>query len=96
MPGCIMDYGDDPTIDNGGIDRIPVVKDTIPVPGGQYARIRVSTCNPGYWFLHCHVEWHMHVGMRLIMKVGERSEMVPPPAGFPQCGNYMPTMNKKN
>lgn len=67
----------------------PPIKDTITVPSGGFARIRFQATNPGYWFFHCHFEWHMHIGMRLTVKVGERSDMVPPPKNFPTCGNFL-------
>lgn len=58
------------------------------VPSAGYAIARFRATNPGYWFMHCHVEFHMHTGMRMIVKVGKDFEMVPPPVGFPTCGNY--------
>lgn len=44
----------------------------------------------GYWMFHCHIEFHVEVGMALIFKVGEHSQMPPVPLGFPTCGNYFP------
>lgn len=38
---------------------------------------------------HCHIEFHVEVGMALVFKVGEHDEMPPVPLHFPQCGNYM-------
>lgn len=69
-----------------------VIKDTLTIPSGGYARIRFRACNPGYWFFHCHFEFHMHLGMRAIVKVGNKSDMVPPPPNFPTCGNYLPAI----
>lgn len=70
--------------------RNPVVKDTIIVPSAGCAVVRIFTDNPGYWFFHCHFEWHLHTGMALIFKAGETNDMVPPPKDFPQCANYLP------
>lgn len=39
---------------------------------------------------HCHIEFHVEVGMALIFKVGEHSQMPPVPQDFPRCGNYFP------
>jgi len=66
--------------------NFPVQKDTISVPDGGYTIIRFQATNPGYWFLHCHVEHHAEEGMILTLKVG-----TPPavPANFPRCGNYL-------
>jgi hypothetical protein len=32
----------------------------------------------------------MGVGMGLVMQVGEPSDMVKPPSGFPKCNNFTP------
>lgn len=44
----------------------------------------------GYWIFHCHIEFHVEVGMALIFKIGEHSDMPPTPEHFPKCGNYLP------
>lgn len=64
------------------------LKDTILIPRGGYAIARFRATNPGYWYMHCHVEQHMHIGMALIVKVGQKSQMVPTPKNFPTCGNF--------
>lgn len=70
--------------------RLPPVKDVISIPSGGFVRIRFKSCNPGFWLFHCHFEFHMHTGMMALIKVGEKSDMVPPPPGFPKCGDYLP------
>lgn len=70
------------------LTRPAPLKDTILVPSGGYAIARFRTTNPGYWFLHCHVEMHMLIGMRAIVKVGDNFDMVLPPHDFPTCGNF--------
>ncbi|CAG9792346.1 unnamed protein product [Diatraea saccharalis] len=66
------------------------IKDTITVPDGGYTVIRFKADNPGYWLFHCHIEFHVEVGMALVFKVGEHKDMVPIPRNFPTCGSYMP------
>ncbi|XP_013168843.1 PREDICTED: laccase-4-like [Papilio xuthus] len=66
------------------------LKDTVTVPDGGYTVIRFKADNPGYWLFHCHIEFHVEIGMALVFKVGEHKDMVPVPSGFPQCGNYIP------
>lgn len=44
----------------------------------------------GYWMFHCHIEFHVEVGMALIFKVGDHAQMPPVPPDFPRCGNYFP------
>lgn len=40
--------------------HFPVIKDTVVIPSGGFVRIRFRACNPGFWFMHCHYEFHMH------------------------------------
>lgn len=42
----------------------------------------------GYWLFHCHIEFHVEVGMATVFKIGEDRDMPPLPPGFPKCGNY--------
>lgn len=66
------------------------IKDTVTVPDGGYTVIRFKADNPGYWLFHCHIEFHVEVGMALVFKVGDHKDMAPIPRNFPTCGNYMP------
>lgn len=65
-------------------------KDTVTVPDGGYTVIRFKADNPGYWLFHCHLEFHVEIGMALVFKIGEHSDMAPVPRDFPTCGSYMP------
>lgn len=96
-PSCIMEVGPKEQIGQSGslasgINRVPCVKDTIPMPSAGYTKVRIDTCFAGFMFLHCHSEWHLHTGMRMIVKLGEKSEMKKPPKDFPKCGNYLPSV----
>lgn len=87
-------HGDDYKTGNPvyrNLTRNAPLKDTIMIPGGGYAIVRLRANNPGYWLMHCHIEQHMHLGMRMILKVGKKYEMVPPPEYFPTCGNFPPS-----
>lgn len=79
----------------GDDQRFPI-KDTISIPSKGFTRFRFKADNPGFWLLHCHFEWHLAIGMGLVLQVGERHEMVPPPPNFPRCGNYMPDVVHPN
>ncbi|XP_011194194.2 uncharacterized protein LOC105219623 [Zeugodacus cucurbitae] len=72
----------------------PPFKDTVSIPSRGYAIVRFRAENPGFWLMHCHYEWHLAIGMGLILQVGNTSEMVPTPKGFPSCGNYLPELNE--
>ncbi|CAG9122108.1 unnamed protein product [Plutella xylostella] len=66
------------------------LKDTVTIPDGGYTVVRFKADNPGYWLFHCHIEFHVEVGMGLVFKVGENWDMPPTPPGFPTCGDYKP------
>ena len=63
-------------------------KDTIIVPPGGYVVIRFERDNPGWWFLHCHIEPHQLEGMAMV--IDESGSIPSAPRDFPQCGNYPP------
>ncbi|OXA57027.1 L-ascorbate oxidase [Folsomia candida] len=70
-----------------------VIKDTVTVPDGGYTIFRFRADNPGFWFYHCHITFHVEVGMGLILQVGNVSEMLSAPKDFPKCGNYLPEVS---
>ena len=43
-------------------------KDTLAVPYGGYIVIRFVVDNPGWWFLHCHIEIHQLEGMAVVIQ----------------------------
>ncbi|XP_065567197.1 uncharacterized protein LOC136031488 isoform X1 [Artemia franciscana] len=65
------------------------IKDTVSVPDGGYAVVRFIADNPGYWLFHCHLSFHVEVGMGLIFKVGEQEDFPPVPRNFPTCGPWL-------
>ncbi|XP_041379574.1 laccase-3-like [Gigantopelta aegis] len=75
----------------GGISRKlsgAVAKDTVTVPDGGYTVIRFVADNPGFWFLHCHIEFHLAIGMGAIVQSGQPHQMPKPPKDWPKCGNW--------
>uniref|UniRef100_A0A182N4J6 Multicopper oxidase n=1 Tax=Anopheles dirus TaxID=7168 RepID=A0A182N4J6_9DIPT len=75
------------------LKRAPI-KDTVTIPDGGYTIIRFIANNPGYWLFHCHIEFHAEIGMSLVLKVGDRSEMLPAPANFPTCYDFKPKLGE--
>lgn len=72
-------------------------KDTVIVPAGGYVVISFISDNPGYWFMHCHIEVHQLEGMALIINEAENQQN-PPPDGMNVCGNFdwdVETFNEK-
>ena len=63
----------------------PPEKDSVIVPVGGYVVIRFRADNPGWWFLHCHIEPHQLEGMSMVVREGTPP---PPPDSFPKCGNF--------
>ncbi|KAK3909048.1 Oxidoreductase OpS5 [Frankliniella fusca] len=66
----------------------PVEKDTIAVPSGGYAVVRMVADNPGFWMFHCHFLYHLVTGMSVVLQVGDVADMPPAPRGFPKCGDF--------
>ena len=62
-------------------------KDTVMVPAGGYVVVEFVADNPGFWFLHCHIETHQLEGMALVINAME-SLQNPSPSGMPECGNF--------
>ena len=64
------------------------LKDTVLIPFGGYAVLYFTADNPGYWFLHCHIEVHQLEGMGVIISEAV-DKATSPPDGMPQqCGNF--------
>ena len=61
-------------------------KDTVIIPPGGYVVIRFERDNPGWWFLHCHVEPHQLEGMAMV--IDESDNITKAPDNFPKCGNF--------
>ena len=41
----------------------PILRDTVSIPAQGWARIRFVSDNPGVWFMHCHIDWHVEAGL---------------------------------
>ena len=57
------------------------------IPAGGYVVIQFLADNPGYWFMHCHVDTHLREGMAVIINETHGSQ-TPPPDGMRTCGNF--------
>ncbi|KZV56495.1 laccase-1-like [Dorcoceras hygrometricum] len=80
----------DETKDPQGYNLVdPPERNTVAVPMGGWAAIRVVADNPGVWFIHCHLEEHTTWGlaMGLVVKSGKEPFqcLVPPPSDLPRC-----------
>jgi len=48
----------------------PPAKDTIQVPPNGYVIIRTPLGNAGTWIFHCHINFHVDIGMALVLQIG--------------------------
>jgi len=46
----------------------PPLKDTISVPSKGEMIVEWVADNPGKWFFHCHIEWHLNSGMARVIQ----------------------------
>jgi len=66
----------------------PLRRDTILVPAGTSAAIRFQASNPGVWFFHCHIEWHLEAGLAVtLIEAPEvmNSVLTVDPTHYEQC-----------
>eukprot|EP00092_Neocalanus_flemingeri_P067909 GFUD01082936.1.p1 GENE.GFUD01082936.1~~GFUD01082936.1.p1 ORF type:complete len:822 (-),score=120.73 GFUD01082936.1:1221-3419(-) len=75
----------------------PPAKDTIQVPPNGYVILRTPLDNPGTWIFHCHINYHVTIGMAMVLQIGEPEDWCtkhlhqnvpcktppPPPGGGP-------------
>ena len=50
--------------------------------------LRFIANNPGIWLVHCHLDFHMEIGMGFVIKVGEDKNFRKPPENWPKCGSF--------
>jgi laccase len=67
----------------------PPMKNTVQVPRLGWVAIRFVADNPGAWFLHCHFEFHIAMGMATVFEVDDGpllgDTLPPPPSDLPKC-----------
>ena len=78
---------------NISIDDKTVRKDTIILPAGGYVVINFLSNNPGFWFVHCHIETHQLQGMALILNEA-LDQQLSAPADMNRCGDFGVTMDE--
>ena len=68
------------------------MRDTVQLEQGSWVVICFVADNPGTWVFHCHIEWHLEVGMLLFIE--EAVDRIPdPPATFPGAGGMTCTQS---
>uniref|UniRef100_A0ACD5Y3Z1 Uncharacterized protein n=1 Tax=Avena sativa TaxID=4498 RepID=A0ACD5Y3Z1_AVESA len=68
----------------------PQERNTIAVPTGGWAVIRFVADNPGIWYMHCHFEAHLDLGLGMVFEVQDGptpdTSVPSPPGDLPLCG----------
>ncbi len=70
-----------------------ILKDTVIVPAGGYVVIAFLADNPGYWFMHCHIESHQLEGMGVIIREYPDEFHTEPPTGINKVGDFSWTVS---
>ncbi|KDQ60117.1 Ferroxidase [Jaapia argillacea MUCL 33604] len=52
-----------PPLSEGQVN--PLRRDTVQVGSMGSVTMRIVADNPGVWFFHCHIEWHLEVGLAI-------------------------------
>lgn len=52
-------------------EKDPIGKDTLSIPRKGWAVVQWEAGNPGVWFFHCHIEWHLATGMAILVVEGD-------------------------
>ncbi|KAK7450141.1 laccase, multicopper oxidase, benzenediol:oxygen oxidorectuctase [Stygiomarasmius scandens] len=70
----------------------PPRRDVVSIGGaGDEVTIRFRADNPGPWFLHCHIDWHLELGLAVVFAEDAPSwntTIDPPPAWDELCPTY--------
>ncbi|WVZ61523.1 hypothetical protein U9M48_011384, partial [Paspalum notatum var. saurae] len=67
----------------------PQERNTIAVPTGGWAVTRFVADNPGMWYMHCHFDAHISLGLAMVFEVLDgptpETSVPPPPVDLPRC-----------
>lgn len=53
--------------DNTKKPEFPAMRDTVLVEGNGYLVLRFAANNPGVWFFHCHLDFHLEQGLAITL-----------------------------
>ena len=74
----------------GGIsvNSTTVRKDTVIVPAGGYVVIHFFQDDPGWWFMHCHIDYHLEGGMAIAIGENHHRASDPPKPLHSDSSNF--------
>lgn len=58
---------DEKNPDHTQFPEYPMVRDTVMVNPNGFIVLRFKAENPGVWFFHCHVDWHLEQGLAITL-----------------------------
>lgn len=58
---------DEKNPDHTNFPEYPMVRDTVMVNANGFIVLRFKAENPGVWFFHCHVDWHLEQGLAITL-----------------------------
>jgi hypothetical protein len=64
------------------------------MPSGGYVVIAINADNPGYWYLHCHIERHTEGGMIALLQEYPADQHKAPPPGINNDGDFVWSVQK--
>lgn len=69
----------------------PLCRDSFVVQGGGYLILRIQVLNPGAWFIHCHLGWHLASGFAgvVVMRPDAIRQFQLPPAHRQLCKDFI-------
>lgn len=53
--------------DHDEFPQYPMMRDTVYVREQSNMVLRFKADNPGVWFFHCHIEWHLEQGLAIVL-----------------------------
>ena len=70
----------------------PDACDLEPTAGCGFTVLRFVADNPGVWFFHCHIDWHLEMGMAVAFYYDNLTSLVPEPdfSTLHICGEVTP------
>ncbi|KAJ3513771.1 hypothetical protein NLJ89_g2768 [Agrocybe chaxingu] len=69
----------------------PIKRDVVSIgQAGDNVTIRFTTDNPGPWIMHCHIDWHLEIGLSVVFAEDvDTVNLVDPPTAWDQlCPIY--------
>ncbi|CAF1256304.1 unnamed protein product, partial [Didymodactylos carnosus] len=66
----------------------PPKRDTEQINEYSWMVLQFYSNNPGSWFFHCHIDWHLEAGLALVINYKDGSSIEKPPNDYPIKTNY--------